>query len=93
MVFLEPRQAICHFFCLELCVITLLLQLICLLVHFNEQVLHPLQVSLFDVEPNLQRLTLLVDAFIFGLLERIELPQVPLLSLDLLLAQLIHCFA
>lgn len=90
MVFLKAGQARVVFFGFMLRIISLLLEFIGLLVHLDKQVLHALQISLFDIQSNLQRLTALINTLILRLLESIELSEMAFLGLDLLLAQLLH---
>ena len=68
MVFLKAGQARIVFFGFMLCIISLLLKFIGLLVHLDKQVLHALQISLFDIQSDLQRLTALINTLILRLL-------------------------
>ena len=75
-----------NFFGFELCIIALLLKLISFFVHFDKQILHPLQVSFLHVELDLERLASFIDTIIFGLLQSVKLTKMALFSLNLLLA-------
>ena len=85
-VLLQAIHTSRRFFTFVVCIILILLQLVHLLVHLNEQVFHSLHVGLLNVKFDLEGLTALVYSLILRLLQSINLAQLSLFSLYLLLS-------